>query len=150
MAKVYIVNLKDNRTNHDKNDDTKFNSCMSEGIIAIGWKDADETNRSFKTAINNLNRMEKDDLVWTKNPKTKSDFRLVRIIDDKVKKETDKALIDKDICFSRKVEKIKDFSVGSLPNGLKKNDIVARRTAERVHRQFLIDATLECEKNKGE
>ena len=28
MASVYIINLKDNRENHDKNDDIKFETCM--------------------------------------------------------------------------------------------------------------------------
>ena len=28
MVSVFIINLKDNRENHDKNDDIKFETCM--------------------------------------------------------------------------------------------------------------------------
>ena len=38
MADVYIVNLKDNRKNYMiKNDDIKFETCMRNKIISIGW-----------------------------------------------------------------------------------------------------------------
>lgn len=36
MDSVFIINLKDNRENHDKNDDTKFETCMRNHIISIG------------------------------------------------------------------------------------------------------------------
>ncbi|MDE6435182.1 MAG: hypothetical protein K2L07_13240 [Lachnospiraceae bacterium] len=148
MANVYIVNLKDNRTNHDKNDDTKFKDCIKKEIIAIGWGDSDSRKeRSFKAAFNNFKRMEKGDLVWTKNPKTKNEFYLLEVDDeegyDYLENEKE-YYIHEDKSFVRKVKKVKHFTnAESLPAGIAKKDIVARRTAEQVHRQFLIDATLD-------
>lgn len=146
MASVYIINLKDNRENHDKNDDIKFETCMRNHIISIGWGSEEyRDNPSFKAAINNLNRMKKGDLVWTKNPKNKNDIRLLKIADDVVcdslEAETH-CLID-DIVVARRIEeKIICFPPEKLPKEIEKKDIVARHTVERVHRKFLIDATL--------
>ncbi len=69
MADVYIVNLKDNRKNYMiKNDDIKFETCMRNKIISIGWgSEKSRENPNFKAAINNLNRMKKGDLVWVRN-----------------------------------------------------------------------------------
>ncbi len=155
MANVYIVNLKDNRANHDKNDDIKFETCMRNKIISIGWgSEKSRENPNFKAAINNLNRMKKGDLVWTKNPKNKNEIYLLRIVDDKVydSLEYQKDCFIDDIIVARRVEKVKCFSDDkSLPARITKKDIVARHTLERVHRQFLIDATLNCAKEfKGE
>ena len=62
MADVYIVNLKDNRKNYDKNDDIKFETCMRNKIISIGWgSEKSRENPNFKAAINNLNRMK---IIW--------------------------------------------------------------------------------------
>lgn len=149
MANVYIVNLKDNRANHDKNDDVKFETCIRNKIISIGWgSEKSRENSNFKAAINNLRRMKKGDLVWARNPKNKNDIRLLKIANDDVcdyMKASKDCFID-DISAARKIEEIGDFSADALPNGIRKEDIVARHTLERVHRQFLIDATLNCAK----
>ncbi|MDE5670932.1 MAG: hypothetical protein K2I14_05670 [Eubacterium sp.] len=155
MADVYIVNLKDNRENHDKNDDIKFETCMRNKIISIGWgSEKSRENPNFKAAINNLNRMKKGDLVWVRNPKNKNDIRLLKIADDEVcdYMEASKNCFIDDISAARKIEdKIICFPPEKLPNEIEKKDIVARHTLERVHRQFLIDATLNCAKEfKGE
>ena len=51
-------------------------------------------------------------------------------------------LID-DIVVARRIEeKIICFPPEKLPKEIEKKDIVARHTVERVHRKFLIDATL--------
>lgn len=154
MANVYIVNLKDNRENHDKNDDAKFLACMDNELIAIGW--GSETSReeaNAKIAINVFNEMQNGDYVWTKNPADKNKFHLLKIIDDKAYdylKTEKEYYVDEDRSLARKVKEIGKFSADALPNGLKKNDIVARHTAERVHRQFLLDVTLDFVKSKGE
>ncbi|MDE5604413.1 MAG: hypothetical protein K2I73_02385 [Eubacterium sp.] len=154
MANVYILNLKDNRENHDKNDDTKFTTCMRNGIISIGWGSEESRESSaYKTAINKFNEMKKGDLVWTKNPKTKSKFYLLEVVDDEGYDyfENEKEYyIHEDKSFARRIRKIESFSAENLPNGLTKKDIVARRTAERVHREFLINATLKIAKKEKE
>lgn len=154
MANVYIVNLKDNRANHDKNDDIKFETCMRNKIISIGWgSEKSRENPHFKAAINNLCRMKKGDLVWVRNPKNKNDIRLLKIANDDVcdYMEASKDCFIDDISAARKIEdKIIFFPPEELPKGIEKKDIVARHTLEKVHRQFLIDATLDFAKQEKE
>lgn len=155
MANVYILNLKDNRTNHDKNDDTKFSTCMRNGIISIGWGSEESRESSaYRTAINKFNEMKKGDLVWTKNPKNTDKIYLLEIADNEVRdalKSQKDCFVD-DIVVSKKIsENIISFPPEKLPEGITKNDIVSGHTVERVQRQFLIDATLDCVKRiKGE
>ena len=153
MANVYILNLKDNRENHDKNDDTKFTTCMRNGIISIGWGSEESRESSaYKTAINKFNEMKKGDLVWTKNPKNTDEIYLLEIADDEVRdalKAQKDCFVD-DIVVSKKVTEIVKIPPEKLPDGITRKDIVAYHTVERVQRQFLIDATLNFAKELKE
>ena len=148
MSNVWIINLKDNRDGSNKNDDTKFNICKKEKFIAFGWGTPDKrTQANYNKADRAFSKMRVGDYVWTKNPKTKSDFYLLEIIDDEIKDylvEGNTYFLDNDISKSIGVKQIECFRNGALPNGLVKRNIVARNTVERVHeetRQYLIDAT---------
>ncbi len=151
LSNVWIINLKDNRTGHDKHDDKKFGICLKYNIIAIGWgKESSRIAeaRAFNRADNAIKRMNAGDYVWTKNPKSKQEVYLFRVVDDVINDyiiEGNTFFIDNDISKSRNVELVKRFSAGEkLPDGLERSDIVARSTAENVSkekRNYLIEAT---------
>ncbi len=96
---VWCMNLKDNRDIDERNRDEelKFRLCRKKSIIAIGWAIPEDVftwdeyiikadvvyaaKKNYKTARNQLQRVEKGDLVWVKNPPKKAYF-LVEITDD--------------------------------------------------------------------
>lgn len=146
MKNVWIVNLKDFRV-EPNNDDKKFNICMRNSIIAIGWgtEESRRDDKSYKIAQNALEGMSKGDYVWTKNPKL-NDYYLLEIIDD----NTDdfllkgyKIFLDEDISLARRIKQIARFADGNLPNGIECKDIIAVHTAEQIHIEKVIKATLD-------
>ncbi|MBR2100431.1 MAG: hypothetical protein IJ927_03795 [Eubacterium sp.] len=145
MSNLWIINLKDNRDGSNKNDDTKFNICKKEKFVAFGWVTPDKrTQANYNKADRAFSKMRVGDYVWTKNPKTKSDFYLLEIIDDEIKDyliEGNTYFLDNDISKSIKVNQIKEYHKNILPPGISKRDIVARSTIEQVHREHLIKAT---------
>jgi len=147
MSNVWIINLKDNRGGiFDKNDDKKFNICKKEKFIAIGWvSEPKREQANYKRANKSFNQIKKGDYVWTKNPKTKKDFYLLEITDDEIKDyliEGNTYFLNNDISKSIKVQKIIEYSNGKLPKGIKKRDIVAISTIQRVKREHLKNETI--------
>lgn len=147
MADVWIINLKDFR-DEPNNDDKKFNICMRNNIIAIGWgtKKSRREDNNYQIANKALTNMTKGDYVWTKNPRTQTDYYLLSVIDD----EPDdflakgyKIFLDEDISKARRVKLIAQFTDGNLPNGITAKDIIAGHTAEMVHVEKVINATLD-------
>lgn len=96
---IWCMNLKDDRNVSERNRDEelKFRLCREKSIVAIGWaipedvftwndykKRADvvyAAKNNYHIARDHLQRMEKGDLVWVKNPPKKAYF-LVEITDD--------------------------------------------------------------------
>ena len=158
MSNVWIINLKDNRDGSDKNDDKKFGICLQYNIVAIGW--GNESSRideakAFNRANNAIKGMKRGDYIWTKNPKSKQEVYLFKIVDDIINDyiiEGNSFFINNDISKSRNVELVEHFSEKSdFIDGLEKSDIIARSTAENVSeekRNYLIKATNDYVKSK--
>ncbi len=145
---VYCMNLKDNRDSAKRNADVelKFRTCLEESMVAIGWAVPDAANtweeyiniskplhygKGYSAAINNLQRMEKGDLVWVKNPVSKALY-LVEITDDAPSVRND--LKELDICGYRKgvfypVDK------AQCGKALTERRLSVRGTLERVHKE---------------
>lgn len=144
MANVWKINLKDFR-DEPNNDDKKFNVCMRNNIIAIGWgtEKSRREDKNYKIAEKALNEMSKGDYVWTKNPKTK-DYYLLEIVDDEPEdflREKLTIYLDEDISFARRIKLVDRFVDGNLPNGINSKDIIAVHTAEQVHIEQIIETT---------
>ncbi|MBE6834620.1 MAG: hypothetical protein E7515_00025 [Ruminococcaceae bacterium] len=82
---VWIINLKDNSGDGSKkNTPYKFEFCKDKSIIGIGWRDPiDNNNKDYQNALQCLEKMKKDDLVWTRHPQDK-DYYLCKVIGDLV------------------------------------------------------------------
>lgn len=144
MKNVWIVNLKDFR-DEPNNDDKKFNTCMRNNIIAVGWgtEKSRREDKNYKIAEKALNGMSKGDCVWTKNPKW-NDYYLLEIIDDKPEDfllKGYKSFLDEDISLARRIKLVDRFVDGNLPNGINSKDIIAVHTAEQVHIEQIIETT---------
>lgn len=157
---VWYMNLKDDRDaeNRNSDDELKFRICIEKSILAIGWgfnanfedwseykaladdyyKD-DKDDKAYSAAVNGLTKMQKDDLVWLKNPVSHERY-LAQIVDDAPSMCC--CLKDFDIYSCRKASIIK-----ISPELLKQFDLqgkkdYGRHTIEQVREQPIIDGTI--------
>lgn len=122
---VWLMNLKDNRKNsQSKAGDEKFQFCMSQGIVGIGWVGYDpETSddSAFLRAHLFLNSFEVGDLVWVHNNVT--DQYYICNITEKAKKSNEESFEQNDIGEYCRCKFIDVGNAQTLPNGI---------TAERL------------------
>ena len=145
MKTVWVMNLKDNRTDIPKaqKGNEKFDKCKDNGIIAIGWEW--ETPgcgvRAYETAHRFMAELQRGDLVWVRDKHTGNRY-LCEVQDDEMtdyrKDSSKKMLIDTDIVEVRKC-KYHDVPAGAeLP---KRSKLVARQTIQHMRDQEAIAAT---------
>ena len=142
---VWRVNLLDNRDEPKKNKDieAKFNTCKENGFVAIGWAIEDVSsweeykllagkkhqNKNFSGGVNGLERIQRGDLVWVMNPKSRE--RYIVEIEDEMPSVCNKYTC-LDICAYRKGKYYKVDESKAKGNGvLTINNIKARQTIER-------------------
>ncbi len=150
MRNVYIINLKDNRGKGEKvNCPDKFNVCLTDNIIALGWttEDSRKDNLAFDKAYKTMKDMIKSDLVWTRNPHTK-EYYICEITDtvnhgESLKEKSGLEYENFDISCYREVEFIKIGAKEDLPEDITYRNLISRSTARRVNNKTVIDATNE-------
>ena len=157
---VWYMNLKDNRDaeNRNSDDELKFRICIEKSILAIGWgfnanfedwseykaladdyyKD-DKDDKAYSAAVNGLTKMQKDDLVWLKNPVSHERY-LAQIVDDSPSMCC--CLKDFDIYSCRKANIIKISHELLNQFDLQGKKDYGRHTIEQVREQPIIDGTI--------
>ncbi len=146
--------MKDNRSVQDRNKDEelKFRLCKEKSIIAIGWcipdtvhtwdeyrDKADQLycdNNGYLSAVGNLERMQKGDLVWVKHP-MKDEYYLAEIIDNVP--EVYDTLKKFDICGFRRVKYVDCKKGNELTGSFAPDRLRVRGTLEQMHENNRLD-----------
>lgn len=127
---VWLMNLKDNReVSISKTGDEKFQFCMSQGIVGIGWVGYDpETSEdgAYLRAHMSLNRFEIGDLVWVHNNVTGNYYACS--ITEKAKKTDEESFNQNDISEYCRCKFIGVGDSQTLPNGITAERLVSRAT----------------------
>lgn len=127
---VWLMNLKDNREESiSKTGDEKFQFCMSQGIVGIGWVGYDpETSEdgAYLRAHMSLSRFEIGDLVWVHNNVTGNYYTCS--ITEKAKKTDDELFNQNDISEYCRCKFIGVGDSQTLPNGITPERLVSRAT----------------------
>lgn len=160
MPQIWCMNLIDNRDktdNRNVNAELKFQLCRERSMLAIGWAIPDVVNtwkeykkiadkkypksRGYAAARNNLEKIKKGDIVWTKNPVTGERF-IVEIQDDYPGIYS--SLKEFDTCAYRKGTYY-PVSSEDLCGALSEKKISARHSIEKMRNKRLdtIEATKE-------
>ena len=127
---IWIMNLKDNRDAKDNGTNiTKFDFCKANSIVGIGWVGYDESSNDAGYLLANkyIDEFEIGDLVWTKSDY--DEYYLCKI-ESKAVKTDDEKYNNNDIS---KFCKCKYIPIDSFPDGIEKQELVARRTIERAN-----------------
>ncbi len=127
---VWIMNLKDNREeSNSKTGDEKFQFCMSQGIVGIGWVGCDpETSEdgAYLRAHMSLNSFEIGDLVWVHNNVTDNYYACS--ITEKAKKTDEESFNQNDISEYCRCKFIGVGDSQTLPNGITPERLISRAT----------------------
>ena len=153
MKKVWIINLKDNRNNGDKlNSDVKFNLCFANNVIGIGWVDENlnssiSNDSNYKRALNSLNEISKDDLVWVRNPMNKIYYICEVIGNCKNLTELKSHFEENDISNIENCKEVRFYEVGckeKLPSPITYRNLISVSTVRRIkNNQAITDATFD-------
>ncbi len=151
------MNLKDNREPKRRNTDEvlKFRICMEKSVLGIGWGlNADfvswydyrelanlcyKENVGYTAAVNALQEMSCEDLVWTHEPVNHL-WYLAQILDNEPSLCCN--LREFDLFSYRKVKFYGVDEKSLCRYGLPKEKLLGRHTIERICKQDLIDATI--------
>ena len=143
---VWIINLKDKRENATPGaSKRKFDKCLAQGIIAIGWTYGDLANdKNYRYALSRMNEMQCGDLVWTKDPSCRQRY-ICEIIDGQTNKAA--ANNNDDIHLYRKCifHAVSDSQISNESIDFK--SLISRKTVRRVCKQDIIKATIALEAN---
>lgn len=152
--KFWCMNLKDNRSEQDRNKDKelKFRLCKEKSIIAIGWcvpntvhtwdeyrEKADLiycNNNGYPSAAGNLEKIRKGDYVWVKHP-TEEEYHLAEVIDNLP--GIYDTLKEFDICGYRRVKYVACKRGNELTGDLAPDKLKARSTLEQMHENNRLD-----------
>lgn len=155
---IWQMNLIDNREqgNRCKDKELKFCMCKEKSVLAIGWGLRAEfdswqeyknladvfykENKGYVSAIAAIQKISCKDLVWTQNPVTNERY-LTQVLDSLPSLCCNLREFDLFSCRKAKFYKVDGELLEQC--GLSGQKLSGRQTIEQIHRQDIIDATVQ-------